>query len=59
MIRVDVTVNGRRRIEERFDRRGNFAQLKSLLNEALQEPAAVAANLSTEIAQCYDPHCLH
>jgi len=57
-LRRRLAVEGRRTIEERFDRRGNFGRLKTLLNEAIRGPRG-AASRTAETAQCYDARCLH
>ncbi len=50
---------GRKVIEERFDRRTNFAQLKILLDEAMQSPVSQPPILMETKLNPYDTSCLH
>jgi glycosyltransferase involved in cell wall biosynthesis len=57
-LREHFSAHGRRTVEQRFDRRTNFTQLKSLLLEAVQNAAAVPARAPAVALQAYDAHCV-
>lgn len=57
-LRQNLARNGRRVIEERFDRRGNFARLKSLLVAAAGSSAFPESEPEGKIQPDYDANCV-
>lgn len=57
-LRRALAAKGREVIEERFDRRSNFAQLKSLLETAAGSVPFQPASPEPEALEAYDANCL-
>src|SRR5207248_11797232 len=57
-LRRRVSARGRVVIEQRFDRRTNFAQLKGLLLAASADRAPEAAQPKPALADIYDANCV-
>ena len=57
-LRLRLALQGRKVIEERFDRRTNFARLKTLLNDALLDRLAQPSEVMKSYISCHDTNSI-